>query len=126
MSTTENPLVSEKLFLFRQLLTMNSGRARHRGENTRIISFIITGIGSGIGEQGKLVTTEPMKLIAAAGFSVWIIQRKLLLQADDMHILMTGRRRIHKSPHLNLAQKKSLPGKAEVAINFLLKEPEGD
>src|SRR5580693_3472021 len=97
---------------------MNSGRALHPGENTRIISFIITGIGSGIGEPEKHVITEPMKLTAVAGSWAWIIQPKSLHPVADTLIMMTGKLRIHKLPHLNLVQKRSLHGKAEVAINF--------
>ncbi len=49
-----------------------------------------------------------MKLIAAAGSWVLIIQQKLLLPADDMHLKMIGKHRIHKWQLLNLANNKAI------------------
>ena len=92
---------------------------------TRITLFIITGIGSGIGARLKPAITLHMKLIAAAGFWMLIIQPKLLLPADAMHLKMIGKLRIHKQLLLNLVITKASAGKAAVATTFLLKAPAG-
>ena len=65
---TANQLVLVKKFLCLLHLILNCGRDRHREKIIKTILFIITGIGSGIGARLKHVTTERMKLIAAAGF----------------------------------------------------------
>ena len=81
---------------------LNCGRDLHHERITRIIWFIITGIGSGIGAPVKPVITERMKSIAAAGFWELIIRQKLLHPVADMHLKMTGKHPIHKLPVLNL------------------------
>src|SRR5664279_5433361 len=104
---------------------MNSGRARLRAGLIKTISFTITGIGSGTGAQAKPVIMGPMKRIAAGGSWAWIIPQKQDLPVGDMHSRTTGRRRIRRSPVLNLGQKKPLPGRAGVVINSRWKDRAG-
>src|SRR6476620_1828724 len=103
---TASQLALGKKFLCPQHWILNYGRDLHQEKITRIIWFITTGIGSGIGAQVKPVTMGRMKLIAVVGSLGLIFPQKLLPPGDDMHLKMTGKLPIPRWQALNLERKQ--------------------